>query len=848
MSEPALSGVRPAFQEKSAQALLSTGIAAWLIFATTAFTGQVALPKTLLFVATVILSVGNYFSWWLSQKSIPCLGIGGRTVGIILTGTAMIAAMRSNEGALTLSPKTVLWLTISAAVVTEFISRVLQSDSCQSPPFGKVARVMALGLVATIGYQEFYYAGSIGAGDAHWYRVMLADFVTQLRVGVFPVWIGQSPYAFNGSTAPLRIAPLFQHEGGLVDLLTLHRLGPAAICNLTLVLNSLALAYATSACLRVIMPTRPWTRTGLTILAILSPAILAPVYSGDQYMTFVALPWLPLVLLGIWRLGTESGHCGTIEIALGLAIMWWAHAPIAMWASFAAAAAWIGHRGRHIREMDMWRGTLIGALVFLSIGAYPFLSAITLDNVLNATPLPVEVKQSIALAFPSNFFPVGYMEKGLARYQPGYSLLGLSLVAWGACLWKNRGRPNALLLLWLALPCLMLPVPGITDHLWDAMPSMIIRVNNAWPMQRLMPFWALTMVFLCAVALSSLPVRTMSRGYQRFIRTTVLSTLSFAMIGWTGREMLKFSNAAAGTRIGRDGEVESMLPQNALLTRYSYSAFSRFPYTYSHGFMDPLLQQRLLSRDETRVLVDNGSALAALPATQHGVFTAVNDNDSTFYNLSPRLRLDPGQRYGLTLDWLVPPERGYLQLIGKRIFREYTLPSSGIYNIYESRAFGNGPIASGTISLWTDATDGTEVYGIYIAPDRPIIPEFPLARFSLHEFNAEQLPIRVKNFMPYQADVFVPEPAWLETPKVWTGGYHATVNGLAAEVGRSDQDLVKVKLSPGPNTIKLTYSPPAIVVIAYTVALCSMLGWLTWALSRMLDRKPLLTSARPLLD
>ena len=403
MSESATGTQATSIKSVSAQALLATGVASWLTVAAVNFTGHFDLPYRSLAIIALTLTAGTHLSWWLSRPNHPFLGIGGRTIGLVVTGIAMVFAVKPTG----LGPGTAVWLAITAGGLTVLIARILQSGGAAPASLACVLRVVLLGLATTVTYVPFYHAGTIGAGDAHWYRLMLADYITQLRAGVFPVWIGQSEYAFNGSTAPLRIAPLFQHEGGLLDLLTFRRLTATALCNLTLVVNTLALTYAIFICLRVMIPARPWLRTVLTLFAILSPALLAPIYSGDQYMTFVALPWLPLVLLGIWRLGVETGRRGTIEIALGLGMMWWGHAPMAMWATVASAAAWIWHRGLHIHKIDTWRGVLLGAAVFLSIGAYPFLSATSLDNVLNAAPQPIEVKQAVELAFPGNFLPVG---------------------------------------------------------------------------------------------------------------------------------------------------------------------------------------------------------------------------------------------------------------------------------------------------------------------------------------------------------------------------------------------------------------------------------------------------------
>ena len=100
----------------------------------------------------------------------------------------------------------------------------------QPPPFARsrwpeIVRVTLLGLVAAWLLHPFATNRQIGAGDALWYANMLADFCLQWRGGVFPVFAGQTEFAFNGAVYPLRVAPLYQHLGGVLDLLTGRQLG-----------------------------------------------------------------------------------------------------------------------------------------------------------------------------------------------------------------------------------------------------------------------------------------------------------------------------------------------------------------------------------------------------------------------------------------------------------------------------------------------------------------------------------------------------------------------------------------------------------------------------------------------
>ena len=201
----------------------------------------------------------------------------------------------------------------------------------------EMARWIAIGLAATLVMAPFYFAGSLGAGDAHWYAEMLADFLAQLKGGVFPVWVGQSPFAFNGAVSPLRFAPAFQYYGAAIEFLTAQAL------QITLGKEPMPRGARTGRrilCLRMHAPhhrlkARKWIACLLAILWVAGPGSpMAPVMSGDQYMTFICIPFVPLALHGCWRLAAHDDVWSRIWISFGLASLWICHPPIALRMTF----------------------------------------------------------------------------------------------------------------------------------------------------------------------------------------------------------------------------------------------------------------------------------------------------------------------------------------------------------------------------------------------------------------------------------------------------------------------------------------------------------------------------------
>ena len=198
---------------------------------------------------------------------------------------ALVAAVVSHGATFTghvrLSRMESLW--IGAAVTAMFgllRSFYWRLDGPTSERAGELTRWIAVGLAATLSMIPFYFAGSVGSGDAHWYVVMLSDFLAQLKAGAFPIWVGQSPFAFNGAVSPIRYAPAFQYYGGLVDLLTAQSLQPAAVKNLCLALSAFGGAFAAYGCMRPITRARPWIACLLAALWVAGPGVLAPVISN----------------------------------------------------------------------------------------------------------------------------------------------------------------------------------------------------------------------------------------------------------------------------------------------------------------------------------------------------------------------------------------------------------------------------------------------------------------------------------------------------------------------------------------------------------------------------------------
>lgn len=800
---PGLPGCNPAL------VLVETALAAWLGFAHAVFgrglEGAPALQAAaVLGLAGAVASAvaGGSNSGWKR-------GLTGLAIFPILAG--FIALVRTPAYAWS----TVAWFMAVAGIAGLFLRRPdgLLHDGAMRERLTEAGRWVLLLAAGTLLMLPFYTHRPIGSGDAHWYTLMLSDFVLQVRSGVFPVWVGQTEYAFNGAVNPLRIAPWFQHVGALLDVVTMQSLEFISLKNALLCLNFLVLGGTVYACLRRLLPARPGAAGLLAVLLLASPAMLAPLYTGDQYMTFFALPLACLAVYGLGRVLEADRSTAYAPLCAGLAGLWLAHTPLAVWLSLLSAFI-VGPRLLFLRSPDWWRRLGLAGAAFAALGTYPIVSVLHLENTvpLSAAATGGVAAEQVARLFPGALLPLSAKLAESSDYQPGYALL---LVAVLSILALLRHRPPAALGLAAAiglLGLLLLPVPAWADLVWRHLPDWLLKINGAWPHQRLLPLASIIIVYLGAQLLRDwrLPGARVPRALP--------ATLALIALAWSGAQASGFirsgwSNTGPGPKPALGFQTN-----NLSLTRYAFSSFGTTPGYYSHGYINPLLEHRLLRADGS-VLAANAPAAAREPAGTRvaaGVFTAVNDNNTAHYNLEPRVWLPGGKQMLLKFTPLNPVDHGWLQVVGEDVFREYILPDSGTAAVrHEARSFGTLPGLSPYVPLLTLHLPGETPRLTVILPDIGVRPPFAFADFELWQFDPSQLPVAVRSWAPYRLHVRAPEPALVESPRVWLPGYQARIAGRRVPVQRSADGLAMFPVPAGESDLLISYSPPLPVTLSY---------------------------------
>jgi hypothetical protein len=686
----------------------------------------------------------------------------------------------------------------------------------------------------------------IGGGDAWWYANMLRDFLAQVRNGIFPVWTGQTEFAFNGAVYPLRAAPFYQHLAGLLDLLTGRRLDAFALQNAAVSISILGGVLVAYFALCRLAADRRNLAAVLSVLYAGCPGVLGLITSQDLYMSCMAAPFLPLVTCGLALSLRDGGWPAQRMIVIGLALTWYAHAPLAAWLTLIALGVQAVRLVLHGFSRQVCREVAGGALLFAGLAACVFVSVITLRGGDTAGVIPyaierVRIVAALREAFPHSLLPVRMPATSLGDLQLGYALWAVLGAGCAASLRPGRWRLFPLTVAAVVVVVLLLPIPSVTPRLWNSIPESLARLTYYWPMHRLYPVLAALALPLGILAFTSCPVEASSESVSPSLSPSLpvlrslgkAGSLSLGMIAvlWSGWEAGKLV-ATAQVRTATPQETAlKQRPENAPLMNHAYGLSLALPPYFSNGVMDPWFELRVLGDPGRRVIMqDNASSVIRSNPPPWCDFTSRLDLNPGIWDLSPELVLQPGRRQLLEFDFGGQRYAGTLQIEGPHFFRQYVLPASG-----QPLAFGTKGFSAHWLPLWT-SSDRPETIRLRFIPDANIKTSRPpvFARYRWYPVDPQTLPLRIDSLSPLRLTVTLKEPGMLETSRMQFPGYRAQVDGKDSAVKRSPNGLVAVSLPAGTHTVGIDYRLPWLLQLALMLSAATWLGLLasifyTWA-------------------
>ena len=682
----------------------------------------------------------------------------------------------------------------------------------------EVVRVLLLFTLSLAVASPFLTNRGMGHGDALNYSNSVADIMTQLHAGVLPVAVGQSEYAFNGPVHPLRTACYFDYATGLLGLLLGSRLTFWGLQNLLLAASLTGAAYSAYFCLRKLGTVGPWIALALAAAYLLAPGLLAAAHSFDLYMTVTTAPYLPVAMLGLIRVFHDRTWANVSLFAIGLAVCWLAHPPVALWLSAGSvvvlATGLIVHPPR-------WRDFAVipaGLLLLALLCGYGFVSSLTIDPNFTSRgyerALPV-VASTVATmtrqAWPGSLRPVSRETMDLGDFQLGYTLwllLGAAVVA-AARLRRNAAAWSLLGMIFLYI-VVTVPVPWLHHTLWLYLPLQFVTMTNMWPMQRMYLLLAAAVVFLGAVVQPGFYPRSRRRQW-------ITGVIVFAALAWSGCQAWPFLRHNRALQYSAERTAATHRLENVDVGISSY-AFLGFPSWFSNGPMDPEYGLRLLNRADLSVLVSNDPAGRKQPAAATGRLRIVR-TEANLSSLEPQLTIEPGRRYRLRFHFLTPAIHALLYLRGPTTWREQTLPS-----YVGPKGFGMEQGNSPEIGLHTSSTRPEQVTLTLNNLDNAHWDWSDFADFTLEEVDRGALPLQLIRLVPELECRFdAPQDCWLETPRMYLKGYAAWVDGHPAQVERSQESEIMVAVPAGKHTLELKYIPPPLLRDSFWAAVC---GWI----------------------
>jgi hypothetical protein len=693
-------------------------------------------------------------------------------------------------------------------------------------PMAENLRWLGLLLVWAWSLRGFFSVVLHGAGDALWYGMMLADMLEQVRAGVFPVFVGQTEYQFNGAIYPVRVAPAFHYLGALTDALTFGTLNLFGVQNALIAGQGLAALLMCYVAAGRMAGSSRWIAWVAAVLFLTCPGTLGIAYNSDLYMSWMTVPFIPIAIYSLVR-WLEGEPKAAIALGASLGWMWWGHSPIALWMTlFAGTGAVVGvivRRACNTREL---MGVFGGAGMFAAIAAYPVASVLcfppesgmktaAFQEAIARTFMPI-----LREVFPRTLLPVSPVGRSLSDFQLGYSLWLVLLLAAAVALLKGKLALRVLTVFAVFLAVLLLPIPGVTLFLWETIPDFVRNTTGNWVMNRLYLVQAGLLVFAGVMALRAVAPAGASRRLRGAVQAICLAACLYSL--WQAGHFV--TGSLVGRRPFESADVQSR-KENAMVTRFAYLVFPRLPDYFSHGVVDPVLENRLWDVAAKNVIVSNAQAVFAGAADQivTGAFEIDPQNPRGGLRWNRTIKLEPDKRYVCRFEFLRDDVAGVIRFDGG-VWREYAIPEYG-----STQSFGLGGRHSPFVGLWTTRERAAEASVSFIVsqPSDRLHEILPFGNVAVAEYDPARLPVHVKSWIPYKAIVRAPGDALLETPRMYQQSYRAWVNGRRVDSQKSPEGLVMLPVPSGESEVKVIYVPPVGLLILFWLSAAAGVCWVS---------------------
>ena len=458
----------------------------------------------------------------------------------------------------------------------------------------------------------------------------------------------------------------------------------------------------------------------------------------------------------------------------------------------------------------------------LALGAG--LLAMVITPELNGRRIAVydEAMRLLGLIHPRFLHPISPLAIELGDIQVGYTLWALLLSGAVVTLWTRSREIQVVSLTGLLVGALVVPAPKVTSFLITVMPDQIYYTVgiNLW--LRVIPLVALCALFAGGTVVMALDLR----GWRRTVPALLLLT---AALTWNARELEKFIGRAHAATNSLTHTQDVQRTENTQLYSYAYDLLPK-PGYFTTGVIDYHLESRLLRPRDLSVIPD--PIFSRPPAQTVTLDTSIDPKSGPLWlYMTPKLKVAPGERQAWVFEFGNKPYQGNILLRNLTgFYRTYQMPAAAV----SAKGFGYEPGHSKMLAVWNSTTREEEVEMVFLRNEVPAgDPEFgPFARMSVFPYRPDELRIKTVHLIPdYEVAVSTDEAVMLETPRVFTPGYSARVDGHAAAISRSPDGLVMIPLAPGTHRVRLAFQGSVGLRMALGVSVlawCGILWTLVW--------------------
>ncbi len=342
--------------------------------------------------AAVLLGVLASIRIWMRRKSAwPRWTVETALLAIGVGGALVIPGWTAGWGERVFFVLVARGLAGMLRIAMQLAARSAEPDEAEQL---RVLLLFALTSVTLLAYLSPYL---VGPKDARWYGNVAIDFLTQVRSGKFPVFSGETIYAFNGVVQTIRSAPWLLHFTALIDVLTLRALTPLAAEHIAVIASYIGAVLLFYIALVRLQPNVRWTAFLLVVIYAISPSIMMPLVVHDMFMTAMVLPVAVLVYHATARAMEGASWRAYAWIGVGCAAMWLCHPPIAFLTMAVVAACLMARFAIGGPTVRQSAGAIVAAGLFGGLAAPYFYSMSELGSVGRFDPVPNLILPALAL-------------------------------------------------------------------------------------------------------------------------------------------------------------------------------------------------------------------------------------------------------------------------------------------------------------------------------------------------------------------------------------------------------------------------------------------------------------------